>query len=335
MLYNNRVPYFGELHDHAATGGTSDGKRTLSHWKNAMEALKIDFATILDHKQVRHMYLQEWDDSIFIGGTEPGTYIIDSKAKYNGLHYNMVFAEPEKLENVLKTFEEFKFDGGIEGHFVYPKFTIKRFNELINCVKKNDGFFVHPHPKALMESDDPNDYWFADETGIEVFYNDYKNDITQLNYKLWVDLLANGKRVWACAGGDGHSCVSNLALTTIYASNKKSKSFLSHLRKGDFVCGFVGIRMCIGNTIMGDRCIFNDRLIICVKDFHPSVLIKEHKYSVRVINETGIIYSKKISIVNPNYFTLDTKDCAFYRVEVYDETSKIVIAIGNPIWNDK
>ena len=40
-LYAGRAPYHGELHDHGATGGTSDGKRPLSHWKGALEALKI------------------------------------------------------------------------------------------------------------------------------------------------------------------------------------------------------------------------------------------------------------------------------------------------------
>ena len=54
-LYQNRNPYHGELHDHALTGGTSDGKRNLDHWKGAMEAYRMDFAAILDHKQVRHM----------------------------------------------------------------------------------------------------------------------------------------------------------------------------------------------------------------------------------------------------------------------------------------
>ena len=139
-LYDNRNPYFGELHDHASTGGTSDGKRTLSHWKAAMEALKMDFATILDHKQVRHMYLPEWEDGLFIGGTEPGTYIVDSKASYNGIHYNMVFAKPQQLEKVLEQFQEFKFEGGIEGHFIYPKFTTNRFCELIEAIKENGGF---------------------------------------------------------------------------------------------------------------------------------------------------------------------------------------------------
>lgn len=333
-IYKDRKPYFGELHDHASTGGTSDGQRTLTHWKAAMEALKIDFATILDHKQVRHMYLPEWEDGVFVGGTEPGTYILDSKATYNGIHYNMVFAKPEQLENVLNQFKEFKFEGGKDGHFIYPKFTTERFCELIKCVKENDGFFVHPHPKSLMISEDPNDYWFVDETGIEVFYNDYKNKDSENNYKLWTDLLSNGKRVWACAGGDGHCCASNLALTTIYAEEKTNESYLAHLTKGDFVCGFVGIRMCIGNTTMGGNCSFNNKLIVCINDFHPSVLIKGHQYSVRIINENGMLFKRKLSVENPNYFTINVEKSKFYRVEVYDETSKIIIAIGNPIWNN-
>ena len=45
-LYEGRRPFYGELHDHAATGGTSDGKRTLDHWLGAMEALKLDFAGV-------------------------------------------------------------------------------------------------------------------------------------------------------------------------------------------------------------------------------------------------------------------------------------------------
>ena len=31
QLYEGRTPFYGELHDHAMTGGTSDGKRPLSH----------------------------------------------------------------------------------------------------------------------------------------------------------------------------------------------------------------------------------------------------------------------------------------------------------------
>ena len=77
QLYDQRNAYHGELHDHSSSGGTSDGKRCLLHWRSAMEALEMDFATILDHRQVRHMFLPAWDDETFIGGSEPGTRISD------------------------------------------------------------------------------------------------------------------------------------------------------------------------------------------------------------------------------------------------------------------
>ena len=82
-LYEGRRAFYGELHDHAASGGTADGKRILDHWKGAMEALGLDFAAILDHKQVRHMYLPEWEDGVFVGGTEPGTAITDIECELN------------------------------------------------------------------------------------------------------------------------------------------------------------------------------------------------------------------------------------------------------------
>jgi hypothetical protein len=76
-VYAGRKPYYGDLHDHAATGGRSDGHCTLDEWKTGMAELKMDFATIVDHKQVRHMYLDQWDPTMFIGGTEAATWIED------------------------------------------------------------------------------------------------------------------------------------------------------------------------------------------------------------------------------------------------------------------
>ncbi len=68
-LYRGRQVFHGELHDHSASGGTSDGKCPLSEWPAKLRALKMDFAAILDHKQVRHMYQPEWEDGFFIAGT--------------------------------------------------------------------------------------------------------------------------------------------------------------------------------------------------------------------------------------------------------------------------
>ena len=90
--YQNRRVFHGQLHDHAATGGTSDGNATLEEWKLTLQSKNMDFVTIVDHRQVLHMRLPEWDNTMFIGGTEAGTTLKDSTATRAYLHYNMGFS---------------------------------------------------------------------------------------------------------------------------------------------------------------------------------------------------------------------------------------------------
>lgn len=335
-LYANCKAYHGELHDHSKSGGRSDGKCTLGELYWDLKSLKMDFTTILDHHQVRHMYLPEWKEGMFIGGSEPGTAIIDSKAENKGLHYNMIFAHPKGLEDLLLQFTEFGFTGGWDGLFTYPKFTRERFCELIDTVKANGGFFVQPHPKQVMVSDDPLDYWYRDETGIEVFYVTMDSEYTDANYPLWRDLLRLGKRVWACAGGDKHRHVIDTALTTIYAEEYAAQSYLDHLRVGDFTCGPMGIRMCIGDTKTGGKCSFNgQKLIISVGDFHCSVQDPTHEYRMDIFADDEVIRSEMIDCYDKTYLVMDTDDAVkYYRVEVFDVTRDLRIGIGNPIWNE-
>ena len=334
-LYKSRKAYFGELHDHSASHGTSDGMRTLEHWTGAMEALEMDFAAILDHKQVKHMYSPIWKDGLFIGGTEPGTTIVDSTAEVKRMHYNMIFENAEPLMQLLSEFPEYEFTGGPEGHFEYPTFTRERFCELIDAVKRLGGFFVHPHPKQLMQSDDPLQYYFRDGMGIEVIYVALDDERTRDNYKLWRDLLALGKKVYATAGCDKHACCQDTALTTIYAEEKKNASYIKRLREGDFVAGAVGIKMCIGDTRMGGECDFkNQTLTVSVSDFHKSVYIPEHKYRLDIISDAGIRKSLRFDCRYPKHVSLKTRETArFYRVEIVDLDRNLRIAIGNPIWN--
>ena len=336
-LYEGRKLYFGDLHNHAATGGTSDGKRSLEHWKGAMEALKMDFAAILDHRQVRHMYLPEWEDGLFLCGTEPGTKISDSTAEDPQMHYNMLFPSPKELEALLENHPvKFEFTGGEEGHFKYHSFKREEFCALIDEVKARGGFFVHPHPKQCMKSNDPLDYWFRDETGIEVFYNDMRHRWSKENYDLWLELLKAGKRVWACAGEDGHACARDTALTAIYVAEKSSPGFVKVLRGGDFVCGSVAMKMCVGDTAMGGACDFTGkRLVLSVENFHKSVKNPEHQYRVDILTDSGVVASAAISCTEPTVLALDVQDHAFYRAEVFDVTQDLRIAIGNPIWNNK
>lgn len=306
------------------------------HWRGAMDALKMDFAAILDHKQVRHMYLVDWEDGVFIGGTEPGTVITDSGATDKSSHYNMIFENAIPLMDLLNAFPEYNFTGGPEGHFDYPEFTREEFGKIIDAVKERGGFFVIPHPKQRMKSDAPLDYWFRDGVGLEVIYEALDDERTDANYKLWTDLLALDKRIFATAGCDHHACCQDTALTTIYAEDRKNKFYISHLREGDFVAGPVGIRMCVGDTKMGGSCSFDgEKLILGIGDFHRSVKNPEHKYRVDLLDDKGVVTSKKISCEEDCYITIATDAKAkFYRAEVFDITRKLRIAIGNPIWND-
>ncbi len=336
-LYEGRRAFHGELHDHAASGGTSDGKRPLSHWLGAMEALQLDFAAILDHKQVRHMYLPEWEDGIFLGGTEPGTIISDIEAESPAMHYNMLFPGPKCTEELLTSFPEYEFAGGPEGHFIYPKFTRERFGELIDKVLSLGGFFVHPHPKQKMRSDDPLHYWFRDYTGIEVIYGSAGCADTAANYPLYLDLLAAGKRLYCCAGGDEHLCASDKALTTLYAAERKNSAYLTALRAGDFAAGPFGIQMCVGDTPMGGHCSFaGKRLVVAVGDPHRSVSDPAHTYRLDLIHDGGVAESVTFTPGEEICLAFDTEDRDFYRTEIYDLTkSELMIAMGNPIWNDR
>ena len=188
-----------------------------------------------------------------------------------------------------------------------------------------------------MKSNNPLDYWLRDETGIEVFYYSFDHPHTAENYKLWTSLLAQGKRVWACAGGDKHKCATDGSLTTVYAKNKKSSTLLSHIKKGDFVCGGVGIRMCIGNTLMGGMTDFSEKnLNVAVGDFHKRYYEEGHRYRFDLIDETGTVASLPFSCKEPFSFHFRVNpEARFYRVEIFDVTRGFRIAIGNPIWNKK
>lgn len=334
-MYAGRKVFYGELHDHAKTGGTSDGRCTLDLWKREMRWLGMDFAAIVDHSQVRHMYLPEWEDGVFIGGTELGCTLVDSKARVPKLHYMMLFEGPKPLEQLFYDFPEFEFTGAPDGTVKNCNFKLERFRELVQRVRELGGFFVHPHPLQVMASDDPLDFWFGDETGMEVFVNGINSDFTKDNYPLWVKLLKAGKRVWVTAGTDFHRAPYTDDLTTLYAEEKSNKAYLSHIREGDMVCGFAGIRMVIGDTKMGGKCDFTGKkLIFSVGDFHHCILRPGHDYRVDVMCEDGEICRFPVKIDEMNYFTIDIDPSKkFYRLEVTDDTQKLRIALGNPIWN--
>ncbi len=347
QLYQGRKAYFGDIHCHPIAGVAKDGHRTLAQWKEKMKEKKIDFVAFMNHHQVAHMYESDWDDTIFIGGTEPAASIKDSPANKKSIHYNMFFQKPEDLLNLLEEFPEYQYTGGkdgieyTKGTFGYPGFTIARMQELIASVKEKGGLWVNVHPKQQMESANPMHYWFADYTGLEVFYG-YENGIvgedTKDNYKLWCQLLLKGKRIWATAGSDSHNDATDAALTCIYSEEQKDDAYLSHLANGDFVCGFVGIRMAIGDAKMGSSTDFSGkRVIVSIGEIHPSMFREGRSYTVKIYAGNDLVHTATTDGKSPLNLAFDADETApFYRVEVLDTRrgTQPIIAIGNPIWND-
>ena len=341
-LYTGRELRYGEMHSHADTGGTSDGKVTLTQWKTEMLLKGVDFATIVDHKQMLHMELPEWDNAAFLGGSEAGGYITDSPARNNNLHYNMLFATVEDFKSFLDMpiqLVKFQFFGG---HFKYPNWTVEEMNQLSRDIYANGGLLVHVHPNhnGYMDSDDPLDYFFGDVMGYEVFTG-YHGDMTypdnQKQYQMWTKLLALGKRAYATCGSDSHGNVSNMpiSLGTVYTQNKDASEYLSCMRSGNMTAGPAGIRMCVGDTQMGGEVSFaGQRLVLAVDEIHDLTYKVNHTYRVDLYDDKGLVFSEEISGKEPAYFAMDANpDAKYYHANVYDVTADCIIAIGNPIWN--
>ena len=348
-LYTGLQSYYGELHDHAATGGTSDGKQSLEVWKTELAKLDMDFATIVDHRQSLHMYLEDWDNAIFIGGSEAACTVKDRTGVR--LHYNMIFSDPKGLEAVVSAFPEFNYrqwteedraGTGGQWHFDYPSFTAERFTEVCEAVYANGGFVALVHPKAdgYIDSTDPADAYFYEGTAIEVFYtyNSTRDGyITKRNYDLWTGMLKAGYKVYATAGNDEHNMPSDKAVSVIYSAERSAASWVEQMRKGQFVAGGVGIRSAVGDTMMGGTTAFQGkRFTFSVGDFHKSLYDATHTYRVDVVDQNGVVFSQEFDPENLSYFAFDANnDSNYYYIEIYDVTADSLIAIGNPIWNDK
>lgn len=337
-VYANRVAYHGQLHDHANTGGTSDGKNTLKELKANLKTKDMDFTDVADHKQVLHMRLEDWDDTLFIGGSEAASQIKDVKSEGKEMHYNMMATTPEQVEAVLNHFAtKYKY---IMDHFGYPSFTKAELTELAELLYEQGGLFVHVHPKgkSYIQSEDPLDYWYTDKMGIEVMtgcYGDMRGQENADAYKLWTDLLAMGKKIWAMCGSDSHRLSDTHSLATVYSDEKDAKKIFGYVRVGDVTAGPAGIRMAIGDTAMGGTTDFaGKRLVISAGDIHSKEYNPSSKYELHVYDDKGLVFTEQLSGNETNYFAIDVAaDAKFYRAEIYHATEKYIFAVGNPIWN--
>ena len=360
-LYKDRKAYYGDMHNHSESYGRSDGHVALKDWPTeVMEPKAMDFAVLVDHKQSEHMRLEEWDDTLFVGGSEAGTQIIDPSLEQGNMHYNMIFTDPDKLDEYVKSNSEYNYrldldadfkdrhpalkDGRTEWYcFSYPTFSPDRFRERMAQIYALGGFYVQVHPlfNSYIKSADPLGYWYADYSGFEIYTSTSKDYTTGHEAMIkakntWVELLNLGKIVFATCGSDDHRDSSVDSLSTIYASQKHSTAYLERMRMGDFTAGPVGIRMAMGDVCTGGQTDFTGkRLVISVADWHSLATKKDSKYRLDIYNDKGLVGSVDLDGTEPAYFAIDAEDCKYYRVEVWDVTNDYWFAVGNPIWNSK
>ena len=338
-LYSGCKPYYGDLHVHTQSGGTSDGLVPIGEWPTKMDEKKVDFAAVVDHKQMRGFFLPEWDEERFIIGTEPGTRFSEglNAVRYNqaAIHYIMLFPHKYGLAMVLANFPEYNFRGDeLTGSFVYPKFTKERFLELTAYVQSIGGIMIHPHPKLTLASDDPLDYYIGEHTFMETIYESPTAHATYKNYDLWVKLLALGKRVYASGGSDTHGEISNKALSTFYTREKSGKAFFEQMRTADFTVGPLGLKMCIDGYPMGSEISYREgmKLTLRMDDFFSLAWRDETAYELRILTDKGIAYASLCNGKQSQAIELEVQKREFYRAEVYDLTHDCLIAVGNPIW---
>ncbi|MBQ2945535.1 MAG: hypothetical protein IJD95_03090 [Clostridia bacterium] len=341
MLYEGKRAYFGDYHCHAATGGSSDGKTTLENWLHGLKELKMDFAGIMDHRQVRHLYLDEFDPEYFLYGTEAGFFIAENPDRFP--HYIMMFPERDSLYNVLSAFPDvFAFNGDKTNGPAFDYLTVPkaRFLEVIDAVKKENGVFIHAHPKQVIQSEDPSDYYFGDgtviETGYCYIYPYINNPSTLANYRLFTDMLNLGYKVYNTSTNDSHTMPMSFALNAVYTDKKEGAAFVNALREGAVNSGYIALKMSMDGNVMGKTVKYKDgmKLYIKIDDVHSCRFDKESDYRLEIVTDKGVAYAERITV--PYKVALEVEaNRRFYRAVVIKESDGGPAAIGNAIWIEK
>ncbi|MBR7181839.1 MAG: hypothetical protein IKD28_03540 [Clostridia bacterium] len=339
--YAGTTVRYGDLHTHTNSGGTSDGKTPMAEWPAKMDENGIDFAVIVDHRQMRGFFLPEWDEERFVIGNEPGTWFDEGlNACYglNVIHYNMIFPHKYGLAMTLLNFPEFfQFKGDeLTGFFQYNGTTKDKLIEIAEYIRSIGGIFVHAHPKVLLCSHDPLDFYFGEHTYIEVIYHGYTSHGTVRGHKLWCDLLAMGKRVYASGGSDTHNAVSDMPYGVCYTKEKLGRAYFDKMHEADFAVGGAGMQMCIDGHPMGSEIEYKEgmKLTLRTGDMFRKLLKENTAYELRIFTDKGLAYSSMYNGKETQEIELAVEKRAFYRAEIYDLTNGYWVAVGNPIWLD-
>lgn len=339
--YKDRKAYYGDQHVHTKCGGTSDGSFPMADWPQEMDRLGLDFAIIVDHRQMRGFFLPEWDNSRFLMGNEPSAQIKELNAVnfgYDHIHYNMLVPHKYGLAMIYANFPEFNFRGDeLTGSHGYPAFTKERFMELTKFIQSIGGMLVHPHPKTMLSSNDPLDFYFGEHMYLETLYEKFESHFCFKNCELWEQLLKLGKHVYASGGSDTHRKPTNALVSTFYTKERSDEAFFEQMRSGDYTVGCVGFKMMIDGCPMGSELEYNDSMVLTLEagDFFKYQIKEDTAYELRIYTEKGLVYKGLYNGKQTQRVALKCKKRAYYRAEVFDITHGYRVAVGNPIWLDK
>ena len=337
-LYAGRQLFYGDFHCHSNSGGTSDGKTPLADYVPRMKELGMDFAAIVDHRQMRHFFLPEWDEQYLICGTEPGMMLNDptrpqAACKFD---YTMIFPDKTGLGKVFEAFPEFQFTGGWDGCSIYPQLTPERFRELGDFVWNLGGLLTHAHPRQLMASQDPLHYYWGDRVPLETVHVDVDAFDTLQNRNLWVALLNMGKRIRTHGSSDAHGPVSNRGLTAVYAPRHFSTDIFQVIRSGDCTAGGVALQMSIEDCPMGSATPYapGKKLYLRLNGFHFAHKKEHTVYCLKIYTDKGLAYAREFD-GSALELILPVQKRLYYRAEVTNESDGLPVAFSNPIWLDE
>lgn len=336
--YKGCKAYYGDLHTHSSCGGTSDGSFPLKDWTKAMDELDMDFTIMVDHKQMRGYFLPEWDETRFLYGTEPGAKFTDlAHLPNNTFHYNMIFPHKYGLAMVLANFPEFNFKGDeLTGKFGYPGFTKERFSELNDYIRSIGGMLVHAHPKMLLASNDPLDYYIGEHSYLETIVSTYTHHGAFRACDLWDQVLKCGKHMYASGGSDTHGNVTHRCPSTFYTTERHQTKFVERMYVGDYAVGGVGVKMMIDGNPMGSELIYKKgmKLSIRIDDFFKHTWKENTAYELQVLTDKGVAYSSVFNGKEMQELSLEVQKRLYYRIEIKDITHGYRVCVSNPIWLD-
>ena len=149
LLYDGRSVRYGDMHNHSASGGTSDGDTPIPEFVRQLKEMGLDFTALVEHFQIRQAHLKEWDDDYLLIGTEP-TMRLDAPERpprAQSLHYTMIFRQASDFYRVMEAFPEYEYTGGTDGRCFKPRLTPQRLTELGEFIYSLGGTLAHAHPK--------------------------------------------------------------------------------------------------------------------------------------------------------------------------------------------